>query len=539
MASTSSTSSLDWNTILEYNLKNAFAIPTSEVEDTSSYKYKSIETDTYSQSLALLNGVTKKLETIQTNLQLMQNYALEGYQATVKDSDARAEAYAQLRSLSAGIDTVVRDFKMEDIPLFNGRSFELSYGSGSIGMNLDNLASSGEEGLGLAKEGDGAFATISYDYLALMKNSATDIAGLDISEANATSVDLSAPPYTGELEDGDYWIKVTYMGKESVVEIQNMDGSTIEKIEGVDLTGTGQVSVKSNVGVELSFEKTYFETALGGDKHDWETQGAQSLYANLHYERNVQHILDDGSGEELVDENSVSIANGKTSSKYPNGKYGVTGSISGSLAVTANTSPVYDGVTTMESGQYDLKIKYDGAKTSLWLYDNTGNLISTKRNVDLTGEDPVNVDMGTGVTIELDPENFSSAKRDYHVYLNYEAEDKLSEELDYDEYYNRIISALETIQEQLDVVEQAKSELESRYSIVQSALSISSYSTSSLSSLIAGGSTDASSLFGAINATGSDSTGNVLTASGNILGALQSAASSMQDVDPGILALYY
>ncbi len=524
-------SSMNWDTILKYNLSNAFAIPKSEVDDNSAYKYKSVSTKTYGQSLALLNGMNEKLGILKTNLQLMQNYALKGLKATVLDSKARSEAYAQLRSLSAGIDTIVRDYKLENIPLFNGRQFNLSYGSGSVKVNLDNLSSSGENGLGLASSPEGAFASISYDYLALMKNSATDIAGLDISDAKSISVKSDAYPYSGELKDGNYWVKVTYMGTQSTVEIQNLDGTTIQKVEGVDFTGTGQVSVKTNVGVELSFEKTQFQTALGGDKHDWEVFGAQSLYANLRYERNVQHVLDDGSGKTLTEESSVSVARGST----------LIGS-SGNLKVGASTSPVYDGVTTMDTGQYDLKIKYDGAKSSLWLYDKSGKLISTKRGVDLTGEDKFSVDMGTGVTISLDPNNFDSSKRDYHVYLNYTAADKASEELDYNAYYERIVAAIATIQEQIDVVAQAKEELESRYSIIQNAFKLANNgggTSSVLSSLIGGSSLDASSLFSTVNNTSSSSGGSVLLSSGNILGALQSSVESMSDIDPAVLARYY
>ncbi|MFA5257313.1 MAG: hypothetical protein WC360_04120 [Opitutales bacterium] len=525
--------SLSWDTVLKYNLSNAFAIPKSALTDGASFKFKTVNTTSYRESLGLLNSLSGKLGTVKTNLQMMLNTALKGSKTYSSNTKAHAEAYAQLRSLSAGIDTVVRDYKVEGTPLLDGRSYKLSYGNGSLTMNLDNLSSSAKDGLGLASAPEGAFAKIGYDSLALMKNSASDIVGLDITDAKAATVNLQQYPYTGQLADGDYWMKVTYMGANSVVELQKMDGSTVEKIEGVDLSGTGQVSVKTNSGVELSFEKTYFKTALGGDKHDYDLFGPQSLYANLHYERNVQHVLDDGSDKTLQNENNVSVIRGSTIS-------GTTGS----LKVGATTAPVYDGVTTMKTGQYDLKIRYDGQKSSVWLYDPSGTLVSTRRNVNLAGEDPVSVDMGTGVAFSFDPANFTSTNRDYHSYISYTAADVPSDELDFGDYYDRIAAALSTVQEQMDVVAQAQDELQSRYSIVQNAMKLSSSlasASSSLSNILGGTSADAASLFGSINyaSLSGGTNGQMLLSSGNIIGALQESVNSMANVDPSILALYY
>ncbi len=519
---------LSWETIVEYNLANAFAIPVSEVEDTDSIKYKSVATDSYSQSAGLLKDMTENLETLMGNLDAMYGFASSATKLSKNDSEGRAEAYAQLRSLSAGVDTIVRDYKLEDIPLFNGRSFELSYGNGKIGMTLDNLESSDEEALGLAKDGEGAFVTVSYDYLAMMKNATSDIVGLDIAEAYASDVDLSKYPYTGQLEDGDYWVKVTYKGAASDIEIQNMDGSTIEKVSGVDLSGTGQVSVKFNSGVTLELEKDYFETALGGDKYDYDVLGVQSLFAKLKYETNVQHNLDDGTDYELKTSDTVAMNSGSR----------IAGT-TGTLKVGAVTSPVSGSAVEMKSGNYNMKLQYDGEKSSIWIYASDGTLVSTKRNIDLTGEDAFSVDMGTGISITLDPNNFTSEKRNYYSNLTYTRADEASDVFDFDSYLERIQSAIDLVQEQLDVVEEAQEALDSRYSIVQSALKIANSSGSGLTNLLAGSGLDAGSLFGSINSTSSSSSTQVLLSSGSIFAAMQESVASLSDVDPAILAAYY
>ncbi len=537
-SSTSSTSTssdlnaLRWKTILEYNELNAFAIPKSKVEDDTLTQYKSVTTDSYKQSTGLLSSLSDKLGTIQGNLENMLTYARNGSKAL---TDKKQEtAFAQLRALSAGIDSVVRSYSLEDLTLFTGRSLDLSYDNGSFGMKLDNLSSSDEGGLGLAKTGEGAFVKISYDFLNTMRNSATDIAGLDISGASTCEGDETVK----QLTDGDYQVKVEYKGAKSTIYIQNLDGTTIDKTENVDLTGTGQMNVKFGCGVQLSLEKTYFETALGGDKYDYDLLGSVSLYANLSYESNVQHFLDDGSKKELVTENSVSVTSGRN-------LHGTTGN----LKVSTEVASVYDGRTQMASGQYNLKIKYageNGKSSSLWLYDNSGNLISTVCSVDLSGGKDVSVDMGTGLAIKLSQQNFTSGARTYNTSINYTAADEAYKVFDFDAYMERIQEALDTVNENLQTVSDAQEELDSRYSIVQSAIKLAvtgGSSQSALSDVLAGalsGSTSvsASDLFGSVNSS-TDSSITTVLSDNSILDILTSNVEDLSDVDSSILALYY
>jgi|GEM_PF-2939083 hypothetical protein len=541
MATTSSTSStskssdltaLRWKTILEYNELNAFAIPKSKVTDDTLTQYKSVTTDSYKQSTGLLKNMTEKLGTIEGNLKQMLTFAQNGAQAR---SDKKEEtAFAQLRTLSAGIDSIVRSYTLEDLKLFSGRSVNLSYDNGSFQMKLDNLSSSGKDGLGLAKTGDGAFVKISYDYLNTKRNNKTSIAGLDITSASTCKGD----PTVKQLTDGKYQVKVEYKGPKSTIYIQNLDGTTIDKAENVDLTGTGQMDVKLGCGVQLSLEKTYFKTALGGDKYDYETFGSVSLYANLSYEKNVQHFLDDGSKKTLVTENSVSVASGRNLS-------GTTGN----MKVSAEVAPVYDGRTQMATGPYSLKIKYAGVggkSSSLWLYDNNGNLVSTVCSVNLSGTKPVSVDLGTGVSITLDQQNFTSGARTYNTTLNYTAADEPYKVFDFKAYTEKIQEALDTVKENLKTVSDAQEELDSRYSIVQSAIKLAvtgGATQSALSDVLAGAlskknTVSASDLFGSVNSSVDSSITTVLS-DNSITDILTSNVEDLSDVDSSILALYY
>jgi hypothetical protein len=531
MSSTSSTKNdvtkLSWDTILSYNKKNAFAVDKDSLEDLSLTKYKTINTKSYKESIGLLSNLSSKLDTLKSNLTLMQQYAEKGAKATISNTKVRQTSFAQMRSLSAGIDSVVRSLKLDGTTLFTGRTYNLSYGSGKMQLNLDNLLSSDEDGLNLAKSTETGNVTYKYDLLATLKNASVDIDGLDIKSVSAVEAD----ELKGQLKDGDYWLKVSYAGEKSTVEIQKMDGTTIEKVSDVDLSGGGLTSVKFRSGVAVSFDKTYVKTALGNDKADYDADNPVSLYANLTYSSVVGHQLNDGTGNEVDYDNHVSVTSGSR----------LKGS-TGMIKVTADTTT--GGSTTLKSGQYDMKIKYNGTKSSVWLYNSAGTLVGAKQGIDLTSDKAVTVDLNNGMSVKLDPtKDFSSDKRDYHTYINFTAAESPSDELDFDAYSEQIAAALEVVQEQIDAVTQAQDTIKSAYSTIQSALKAGSSTTSAsyAQSLLNG--TSAGGLFGTINTSSgmssSSATTSVLTASGNILGALSGSVSTLKDVDSSILAKYY
>jgi len=552
---------LDWDTILEYNRINAFAVSTDNLDDTTSTKNESVSTTTYAQSLALLSNMSDELETIQTNLQYMLNYCISGDEAT-SDKD-KEEAYAQLRSLASGIDSIVRSYTYQAddaddaLTLLSGRKFNFSYGGGTdLTVALDNLYASdigddasnvdNDGGLGLATTSDGADVEITYDYLNTLRNTESSVAGFDITDAYASDGDDTVQ----QLTDGDYQIEVEFNGEEggenSTIYIENLDGTVIDQVDGLDLSGTGQLNVEFGCGVTISLE-------MDGAAAD-SCSDVESLYANMSYDSVKTFDLDDGTGNELVSENSVSVAKGSHLS-----------GTSGDLKVSAATADVLDGRTTMTTGQYNLKINYDSdtEQGDLYLYDQNGTLISVVRDVDLSGDDDsdsdgssgtVSVDMGTGVAITLKTSDFTQdTDRTYNVYLDYTAQENAYEEFDYDAYYDIVSDALDTLSDEIDYVSAIQDNLETKYKLIKSLAETvngtnADYVTNLLSVISSGSKgdgVDAGTLFGAISSSSSsssssDTSATVASADGDIFSTIGDIYDSLADDDDyDVLALYY
>lgn len=510
--------------IAEYMQVNAFALPRTD-SLANARTSTALRTTSIQQSLGLLSKVQEKLTTIESNLELMHTLATLAKNPGRLSDSRRQEVYGQLRALSAGIDVIASDFELDGRKLLKGQKFELDSGNGTVRLDLNSVAASGEDSLNIATKHDAAFTEISYDYLAQLRNTSSDLIGLDLSEA--TPAEIASDQQ--ELETGDYRIKITYKGPESIVDIQTMDGVSVRKVDGVDLSGNGQEIIDMGVGVKFSFEKTLFETVLGGDKYDYDLFGPTSLYANLKYERNEQHELFSGEELEYNRQDSVSIISG-----------GKVKGTTGTLDITASAAGVQEGHTAMTSGQYRVQVRYDGDRSSVWLYDPLGQLISTKRGIDLTGNEALSIDMETGLRLKLDPEDFSTDRKSSNVFINYEAADQPDEIFDYKAYAKQIEKAYTSIEEQLALVASAQEDLTQRYQLANQATQAASAGAwvtqaQSLSSLLAG-SLD-SSILGTINGqTASSASDQLLLTTGDIFGSLQSAISTQANVDPTILA---
>jgi hypothetical protein len=537
---TNSLDSLKWKTILEYNQLNAFAVSEDKLPDTTLTKFDDISTSTYKSSLGVLKSLSETLEKTKTNLQMMQNYAVKGIRAN--SDKKKATAYAQMRSLSAGIDSIVRSYKLEGTTLLTGRDYEFSFGTGApLKMSLDNLASSyapenaRKDGIGLElatadKAGD---LTVSYDHLNKMRNKLAGVSGIDITDAYTVKGNKTH----AQLSDGQYQVHVTYNGPNSTVAIENLDGTVVEKKE-CDLSGSGQLDLAFKCGAGLSIElESWALDDKDIDKYDYKTNGPVSLYANLTYDTVVQHNLNDGTNKKPVSYSSAEVTSG--------GKLVGT---TGSLAMTAEASSVSEGRTAMATGKYTAQVRYNGKQSSLWLYDSTGTLLSTVRDIDLTKDKAVTVNTDVGVSLTLDPTaDFTSTNRNYTTTIDYTAKQDPYEVFDFDEYYDSIVKAIKLVDENISTVTDAQDALKAQYSITQSAVKMASSggvtasSANNLMSVLARGSSgvSATNLFSALKPSG-NSTPTVLSAStGSILSALSSSVSALSDVDPDILALYY
>lgn len=512
------------NQIAEYNSFDAFAVSRSEAAATAGgNRSRPFITSSAQQSLGLLKNLTKNLETLRGNLQLMHNFAQQGMKAARLTDERRDEIFGQLRSLAAGIDIIVRDFQLDGRPLLDGRRFELSTGVSKLRMSLDNLSTVGEDSLGLTRRREGAWADVSYDMMSIMRNTTSGLTGLDISHARA----ISPAQGKAELDDGEYRVKVSYAGADSIVELQRMDGTVIQKKEGVDLSGTGKELVDMGLGVQLAFEKTLFRTPLGGDKYDHELLGPTTLYAVLKYERNYEQELIGDERAIPQRQSTVEIARGGT----------IKGS-TGKLNVGASIAGVGEGVMPMKTGLYDLKVKYDGERSSLWLYDPRGTLVSIKRGIDLTKEGKQSIDTGVGIKIELNGEDFTSNKRDYSVYLNYVAQDKPSETFDYRAFSKRLEQSLKTIDDQIATVQMAQDEIIARHQIVQQAQQIGNAASAatlaqSVSSLIASAMDGASPID-----TFADAQNQFLFTAQSLFNTIGGSLQAQGDISPTVLSTF-
>src|SRR5690606_15696774 len=151
------------------------------------------------------------------------------------------------------------------------------------------------------------------------------------------------------------------------------------------------------------------------------------------------------------------------------------------------------------------------------------------------------IDMESGVRIRLDPNNFTSANRDYNTFLDYRQAEQPDQLFDYAAYVNQIDSALATIDAQIEAVAIAQDDLTERYQMAsqaaQSSLAGSFVSQAQNLSAVLGGSLD-TAIFGTLGtlAGGGGAGGQLLLSQGDIFGSLQGALQAQANVDPTILA---
>ncbi len=428
--------------IADFNNLNAFAIDRiTSASDTLSLD-RNIRTDRVGQSLALVNQIIDRLGTVESNLINILDFTIAGDSNTISDAE-RDKFYGIIRSLTAGIDIFVRDFTLEETPLLDGTSLNLATGSTPLRLNLDSVSTYKDGGLNLSRKEDGAIAKIDFDLLSLLKNTQSNLLGLDISEANYKK------PATGEteLDSGKYQLRITYEGPASTVEITKLDGSVIKRVENVDLSGEGQELVDTGVGVELSFEKTFIKTLLGGDKYDYETLGPTTLYAVLEYERKSTYVIRNEDNKI----NSTSTVKLQSS--------GSVNSSTGTLGLSVERSGVRPDKTEFESGQHRVEVKYNGSDSSVWVYNTRGVLVGLERNIDLSQQGETTINLGSGVKFVFDNDNFGTEKRTFSQFFDYQKAQKASSVFDFKEYQDRVLDALVAVQNQIFALQDAAEQL--------------------------------------------------------------------------------
>ena len=268
--------------IADYNAREAFARTRSSTASSaatflesvqSSSDYGKLKSSGIEASYSILNGISDRLEMIRANLSTMLGYAQEGASATTQSD--RDEYIGLLRSLSGGVDDIVDNTVWQGTKLLDGRSIELSMtskgGGATESLELQSYYTSDEDGFDLTDQPASGKGTIYYDYYALYRNADAGVVGLDITKATA----VETAPTQNELETGTYRLEISYAGPDSSITIKDSEGTFINTVKGVDLSGSGEEIIDLEVGVALSIEKEQILQSI--DKFDYENEGPAKL----------------------------------------------------------------------------------------------------------------------------------------------------------------------------------------------------------------------------------------------------------------------
>jgi hypothetical protein len=526
----SSSSSVDLSTltaaqIISYSSKSSFSLATDSYDTSTNHgSDATTSTDTINETVGIISSLEEQLTTIQANLEQMYIQALEGASGSADDLDKQT-AYAQLRSLSAGIDELTNSYLLDDTRVLVGQTFTFSSGNGTVTYEQENLSSSLDGGLGLSEKQEGRTATLDIDYLSYLK----DLDSLIYDGVEVSEVDYNMPENaTTALEEGSYYLKITYTGEDSYAELTSLDGVVLETVEDIDLTGVGSKTIQFESGLEATIE--FDETELEDD-YDYETLGGNELYYTIDIAETYQHVLTTDTDGAIDTSTSAELA-------FDYKMYGDTGTLSFSIEAKDEDDDVQ-----LDTGNYNMKFEYNGEKSSIWLYDEEGTLVGIERGIDLTEEGETEIDMGNGLVITIENEDFTyDGKKTKNMAMEYTNGDTAYLDFDYEEYADQVAEAYEQVTEQLNALYEADEEITELYSYYQQATDSSSTSTDasvlaaqSVSSLLSDYiDTEDNPLFASSSASTS------LTASAEALfGSLESAYSTISDADYEVLAAYY
>lgn len=484
--------------IADFNHRDAFArVRTGSAREVKQFtdslsnaSFARIKTNNLSESYSLLAGVGNRLGMVRANLSTMLDFARQG--TSVTNELDRDELIGQMRSLSGGIDDIVDQTLWKEQKTLDGRTLDVSLttqgGGASKQIKLESFYTSDEEGFDLTEQPTSAKADIFYDYYSAYRNQQSGLVGLDISKAYHSAVDAAK----SELETGTYSLEIEYKGPDSAITVKTLEGLPINTVTGVDLSGTGQELVDLEVGVTLSIEKEQFLESI--DKYDYQNEGSVTLYAKMDYQRVFQHELHLDGFEQYTDRN-LDVNYKKT----------LTDSLGGSLEIESlNMSGVKAGNIEFATGNYSLRVNYQGEDSSVAIYNNRGILQYLDHQVDLSGSDKVKIDTGKGVAFTIDNTNFTDQSGQMVALFDYEAEENRNQDFDFTAYAAKIEEAIDRLDTDLEAVYSAQDEILQINSYQNSSAYSQSAATSS-AALIGGllssyENNSASSIFGASSA---------------------------------------
>jgi hypothetical protein len=476
--------------IADFNNPMAFArTRTTRVGQTEigSEHQRTVRTGDIEESYRLVLGATEKLEILSGNLNTMLDLTNSGMR-NLSNSRKQEEIYGKLRSLSAGFDQVVEAIRFNGEKIFTNKPIVLTQGPGTRDLLIDpvSLLTHGENSLELSQSVAGASVGVEYYTDDAILNDAYDVVGLELNQASY----LPGSNPALELETGSYKVAITYLGKNSSVEIRNTEGDLIEKKDQVDLSGSGSEWVDFDVGVRLKFEmESLFQSF---DKYDFEAKGAAVLSATLNYERVDKHVLRTASEEPAVNSAefvfSSPLTIGSSQLKVGNPKI----------------APLEELTQPLATGNYTIEVEYYGENSIVKLSDELGRLQGYQFGVDLSQDGSHEVNFGNGLSFEIETDQFNTDGASLNTALDYNREAQDLEEFDFNEYADRIREALLIVDEQLLVMGEAKTRIEETNQLRNSANtsnapSAAAFNAASANLLLSGG--GSGGLFGAISSS--------------------------------------
>lgn len=343
-------------------------------------------TTTLSQSVNVLTSAYDRLETILGNLATMKQLSEEA--ARSRDSVSRDEAYAKLRSLTAGIDIIVDQSRFNHQRMLDGSGVTLAstMNGKTSEPGLANLLTFGEGSLEISEYTDTSRVTLFFGEGASMLNGNKGRLGIEIMDAQ-----YSEPTDPEEeLEDGEYRLKIDYAGENSTVYLTDQALDPIATIENVDLSGDQIREVDFGNGVKITIDATTIYSPSDYDKWDYENKGPTAYFADVDYRRVSQQTLLVDSNEKLYkDANLIRTSPAATED-------------GGELRIQSfdyNASGLREGA--LEAGNYSVKINYFGEYSTVSVKDERGVNVALKTGVDLSAQGMQSIDMGNGLVINF------------------------------------------------------------------------------------------------------------------------------------------
>lgn len=402
-----------------------------------------IVTGSMEESYSLVVGASDRLETLHGNLSTMLDLATKGSRVGGNERKA-AEYYGKIRSLTAGFDQIVDAIRFDKQPIFTNRNIRLEMETGGRDIDLEpiRLLTYGEDSLNLSETMPSADISVDFFTDDQIVNSGYDIIGLNLTGG---SYHDSGKP-TAELENGIYKIDIAYAGADSSVSIRTREGELVQRLDNIDLSGTGSQWVDFDQGVRLNFDMESLFTSF--DKYDFENKGPAQLSATMTYKRIDRQLIrtEDGPAQnasaELLFESPLRI--GETSIRV----------------FEPTVAPVEDGARALKTGNYNIEIDYHASNSVVRLRDSVGRIAAYEFGVDLSAQGTQKINFGNGLSFNFSNDGFVTEGAQYSTSLKYTAETNGLENFDFRDYQSRIRDALKIIEEQQAVIAETKSKIE-------------------------------------------------------------------------------